>query len=78
MRIRPCRRKEYDLNNPTVVLVELHSGQIIEVPVENHKNWDVTMNFICNDCANGVHDVCKPGWCECQHVIRKPQVPPAE
>lgn len=41
MKITPCRSKVYDVEQGDIVRIELLSGQIIEVPIENHENWFV-------------------------------------
>jgi len=41
MKVTPCRSKVYDIDQADVVRIELMTGQIIEVPFENHKSWEV-------------------------------------
>lgn len=42
MKVTMCRSKVYDVEQGDIVRIELLSGQIIEVPLENHTNWEVS------------------------------------
>lgn len=41
MKVTPCRSKVYDIDEADVVRIELMTGQVIEVPFENHKSWEI-------------------------------------
>ena len=51
MKITPCKSKVYDVEQGDIVRIELLNGQIIEVPVENHQNWEPVLNP--EDYVNG-------------------------